>query len=101
MSFLRKEKNLLYPTIAGYRSMLSATFRFILPELSTSSVLKDLLRSFKIERPTVTNRTPPWDLGAVLNILRKQPYEPLESSSIRNLTKKTLFLLSLASSQYR
>ena len=31
--------------------MLSAVFRSVLPEISTSPVLHDLLRSFRVEAP--------------------------------------------------
>ena len=31
--------------------MLSSTFQFTIPEISESIVLKNLLRSFKIEKP--------------------------------------------------
>lgn len=47
--FLRKKKGLSSSAIFGYRSVLSAVFRFILLEISSSIILKDLLRSFKIE----------------------------------------------------
>ena len=43
---LRSSKNLGVSSIKGYRSMLSAVFRFQLPSLSTHPVLRDLLRSF-------------------------------------------------------
>ena len=76
--------------------MLSATFRFVLPELSSHPVLHDLLRSFRIERPLPSSRFPTWDLLRVLSLLRGSPFEPLESCSLRDLTRKTLFLLSLA-----
>ena len=49
--WLRKSKKLSVSAVLGYRSMLSAVFRTVLPEISTSSVLQDLLRSFKVEVP--------------------------------------------------
>ena len=97
--YLRRSKNLSAIPIAGYRSMLSSTFRFYLPEISDSSVLRDLIRSFKIERPISQNRVPPWDLSLVLNFLRSSKFEPLSQSSLRELTKKTVFLLALASAK--
>ena len=77
--------------------MLSAVFRYTIPEISTSPVLKDLLRSFSIERPRVPNRVPPWDLSIVLRFLRSSAFEPLETIPLRELTKKVLFLTALAS----
>ena len=79
--------------------MLSATFRFILPEISSHPVLHDLLRSFRIERPLPSSRVPPWDLSLVLSLLRGPPFEPLVSCSLRDLTRKALFLLSLATAR--
>ena len=79
--------------------MLSAAFRFLLPELSSQPVLHDLLRSFRVERPLSSSRFPPWELLHVLSLLRGSPFEPLESCSLRNLTRKTLFFLSLATAR--
>ena len=52
--------------VMGYRSMLSAVFRFQLPEISSSPVIHDLLRSFKVEVPCRAVRPPSWDLEVVL-----------------------------------
>ena len=79
--------------------MLSATFRFVFSELSSHPVLHDLLRSFRIEHPLPSSRFPPWDLLRVLSLLRCSPFEPLDSCSLRDLTRKTLFLLSLATAR--
>ena len=49
--YLCRSLHLSYSSIASYRSMLSAAFRFVLPELSSHPVLHDLLRSFRLERP--------------------------------------------------
>ena len=97
--YLRRSLHLSYSSIASYRSMLSATFRFILPDISSHPVLHDLLRSFRIERPLPSLRVPPWDLSLVLSLLRGAPFEPLVSCSLRDLTRKLLFLLSLATAR--
>ena len=78
--------------------MLSASFRFLLPDFSSHPVLHDLLRSFRIERPLTSSRVPPWDLSLVLSLLRGAPFEPLVSCSL-DLTQKLLFLLSLATAR--
>ena len=54
----------------GYRSMLSAVFKSILPEISTSPILHDLLRSFQVEAPVREVRPPSWNLIKVLTFLR-------------------------------
>ena len=91
--------SLSYSSIASYRSMLSGVFRFILPELSSHFILHDLLRSFRLERPLPSSRVPPRDLLLVLRFLRGPPFEPLSSCSLRDLTQKVLFLVSLATAR--
>ena len=49
----------------GYRSMLSAVFKSVLPEISISPVLHVLLRSFQAEAPIREVRPPSWDLNIV------------------------------------
>ena len=78
--------------------MLSGVFHFVLPELSslTSHFVLHDLRSFHLERPLPSSRDPPWDLLCVLASLRAPPFEPIESCSLRDLTRKVLFLVALA-----
>ena len=85
--------------VMGYRSMLSAVFRSVLPDISSSSVLQDLIRSFKVEVPSRVVRPPSWDLLCVLTYLRSPVFEPLHKSSLRNLSRKTLFRLALATAK--
>ena len=79
--------------------MLSAVFRFKLPELSENHVMRDLIGSFAIERPCHPQLPPAWDLDVFLRHLMSAAYEPLESLSLRALTEKTLFLIALATSK--
>ena len=81
----------------GYRSMLSAVFRSVLPEISTSAVLHDLLRSFRVEAPIRSVTPLAWNLLTVLEFLKSPIFEPLQQASLRDLTRKTLFLIALAS----
>ena len=94
--YLCRSLSLSYSSVASYRSMLSGVFRFILPELSSHFVLHDLLRSFCLECPLPSSHIPPWDLFLVLRFLRGPPFELLSSCSLRDLTQKVLFLVSLA-----
>ena len=80
--------------------MLSGVFCFILPELSSHFVLHDLLCSFRLECPLSSSRVPRWDLFVVLQFLRGPPFEPLASASLRALTQKVLFLVSLATARH-
>ena len=97
--YLHDKKKLSISSIKGFRSMLSSVFRIKLPEISFSPVLKDLLRSFEIQRPVKSIQAPSWDLIKVLDSLRKPPFEPLISASFRDLTRKVLFLTSLATAK--
>ena len=80
-------------SILGYRSMLSSVFRFKLPEISSSPVLRDLLCSFKVETSVRSVGPPSWDLDLVLRYFNSATFEPLALASLRNLTKKIFFRL--------
>ena len=97
--WLRRTRKLSVSVVMGYRSMLSAVFRSVLPEISSSSVLQDLICSFKVEVPSRVVRPPSWDLLRVLTYLRSPVFEPLHKSSLWNLSRKTLFLLALATAK--
>ena len=79
--------------------MLSAVFKFPLPEISTSPILKDLIRSFEISAPRPLFPPPPWDLDKVLQYLSGPLFEPLARASFLNKTKKALFLLAMATAK--
>ena len=83
----------------GYRSMLSAVFKSIFPEISSSPVLHYLLLSFQVEAPIREVSLPSWDLPTVLNYLRSSSFKPLSTISLRDLTRKTLFFISLATAK--
>ena len=93
--WLRRTRKLSMYSILGYCSMLSSVFWFKLPKISSPSVLKDLLHSFKVEAPVRSVRSPPWDLDVVLRYLISSTFEPLTSIPLRSLTKKVSFLLAL------
>ena len=76
MLYLRHSLSLSYSSIASYCSMLSVVFCFVLPELSSHFVLRDLLHSFRLERPVSSSRVPPRDLSLVLSFLRGPTFEP-------------------------
>ena len=86
-------------TIYGYRAMLSSVFKFCLLEISTSPILKDLVRSFEISAPRPVHRSPSWDLDKVLEYFSEPPFEPLADASFRNKTRKALFLVAMATAK--
>ena len=99
LCWLHSSKNLSVSSIKGYRSMLSAVFRFHLPSLSTLPVLRDLLRSFCLESAERQLRPPAWDLSLVLRYLNTSAFEPLSVAPLHALTQKVLFLLALATAK--
>ena len=99
LTFLFKTEKAAVSTIKGYRAMLSSVFKFCLPEISSSPILKDLARSFEISAPHPLHHTPPWDLDKVLEYLSGPPFEPLAEASFRNKTRKALFLLAMATAK--
>ncbi len=47
-------------------------------------------------RPRVRSRVPPWDLVVVLEAICRPPFEPIEETSERFLTLKTVLLFALS-----
>ena len=68
--------------------MLSAVF--LKPEIGEDRILKDLFRSFSIERPRVVSPRSCWDLNLVFKDLMSSSYEPLAS---KNVGKKGMDLV--------
>ena len=99
LTYMFKSKGAALSTIKGYRTMLAAVFKFPLPEISTSPILKDLIRSFEISAPRPIFPPPPWDLDKVLQFLSGPPFEPLARASFLDKTKKALFLLAMATAK--
>ena len=99
LTYMFKRKGAALSTIKGYRAMLSAVFKFPLPEISTFPILKNLIRSFEISAPRPLFPPPPWDLDKVLQFLSGPPFEPLARASFLNKTKKALFLLAMATAK--
>ena len=100
--FLFEEKKLLPSSIKGYRSAIASTLKhFTSVDFSSHPVLSDVIRSMDLEKPAVSRVVPHWDLALVLDSLKKSPFEPLSSCSLKCLTQKTVFLIALASDRRR
>ena len=99
LTYMFKSKGAALSTIKGYRAMLAAVFKFPLSEISSSPILKDLVRSFEISAPRPVFPPPPWDLDKVLQFLSDPPFEPLARASFLDKTKKALFLLAMATAK--
>ena len=99
--FLRSrfELGLQASTVQGY---LSAILSFHSGcrdggSLKDNKVLGFLIEGMEISRPKARRIWPAWDLHTALSRLNEVPFEPLQSSSLRNIAMKTLFLIALAS----
>ena len=110
---LFKERNLKPSTIAGYlfiyyqirtlgtRTAIADGLGVKGEQISKSLELNRLLASFYRDKPVANRSMPSWDLALVLHALTKQPFEPLGKVSLKLLTFKTVFLLTLASGKRR
>ena len=94
--YLWEKKKLSVGTIKGYRSTLNSVLRHSGMAISMDQDVSDVIRSFMVERPMQDKEKVMWNVDVVLKYLCSKRFEPLESASLRDLTKKTLFLVSLA-----
>ena len=80
--------------------MLNGIFTYNGFDMSRDPVLRDVIKacSARVHKP-IQNRTPSWNVDIVLKALTRTPYEPLHLCSRRDLTKKTLFLVALATAK--
>ena len=56
------------PSVKGYQPTLGSIFKFKLPEILESFVLRDLVHSFSLKRPLTLFCPPSWNLGVVLSV---------------------------------
>ena len=97
MLYLRDGRHLKGGTISTYLAALNSVLA-VKTDVRISKVpeLISMLKAFKLEDQKKKFRPPAWDLNVVLKHLRGAPYEPLSSASLEDLTRKTLFLVALA-----
>ncbi len=90
-------------TIRGYRSAIAVVHQGFDDgsTLSNNTAISQLIKGMFLERPPIKKLTPSWDLGTVLHRLTKPPFEPAGSSSLHNLTVKTVFLLAASTARHR
>jgi integrase len=58
-----------------------------------------LMANFARDASRLHAEVPAWNLSLVLHMLTKEPFEPLQKASTKNLTLKTVFLVSLATAK--
>ena len=98
---LFQEKKLQSGTIDGYRSAIADKLGNSTINVSKDENLTRLLDSFHRDRPKGRRGIPSWNLPLVLHQLTKAPFEPLKEASLKHLTFKTVFLLTLGSGKRR
>ena len=98
--YLRQVCQLSASAVKGYKAMLNGVFAIRGLNISGHPVLRNIVRACSSQpRRPGTSITPAWNLDVVLRFLSQAPFEPLRQSSLRDLTRKTLFLLALATAQ--
>ena len=89
-----------YSTICGYRSMISKYHDPIDGiRVGCHPKVTELLKGVFNINPPLKNLCPAWDVEIVLNYLRKEPFVPVETCSVKFLTLKTCMLLALTSAR--
>ena len=89
-------------TIAGYRTAIAGALKTSQGvDYGKDPDLTALIASFLREQPRTIRSFPAWDLGLVLKVLVKPPFEPLHLSDLKYVTWKTAFLVLLASGSRR
>ena len=67
------------------------------PSFSDDPILRGVTKGAALaEAVNPKNQTPAWDLFLVLSFLRGPPFEPIREVSLKFLTLKTVFLITLA-----
>ena len=98
MAFLSCDKGLSASSVKVHWSAVCSTIRQMgAPTFYGDPLLWDLVRGAALAEAKSPCRTPAWDLFLVLSALRLSPYEPLKQCSLKHLTFKIAFLVSLAS----
>ena len=88
-------------TIEGYRAAIASTLSLLGINVGQDKSLSRLIQGFYAERPLRQNTYPKWSLPIVLAGLMRHPFENLGNASFADLTRKTIFLLAMASGARR
>ena len=99
--YLFQVRKLQSSTIDGYRTAIADMVGNDRWNISKNENLTRLLDSFHRDKPKGRRGVPSWNLSLVLHQLTKAPFEPMRKASLKHLTFKTVFLLSLGSGKRR
>ena len=91
--YLFDTHGLLSQTIKEYRSCLASVVSHTgnATAVQAKTISDMITSSMELQWPTMTPVLLQWDLGIVLEALRKPPYELLQEASLKHLTLKTVF----------
>ena len=92
---LWEDRKLAVGTIRGFRSMLHSVLRHNKIDIKNNQDIAEVIKSFVLEKPP-KKKSIAWNVDVVLKYLASDRFEPLDKISMRDLTKKTVFLLALA-----
>ena len=82
------------------RAAITTTLRQLgCPLAMGSSLVSDVIRGTTLSRRAAAQRCPRWDIFLVLAYLREARFEPLSLASLANLSRKVLFLITLATAR--
>ena len=100
--FLFKDQKRRPSTITGYRTAIAGALKSSQGvDYGKDPSLTSLILSFFREQPKPVRSFPAWDLGLVMKVLTRAPFEPLHLAEMKYLTWKTAFLVLLASGARR
>ena len=93
---MRRSRNYAYPTIKLCAAAVSYFLKGPLRQNVFSHIyMKQYLSGAQRLSVPKTQKPDPWDVGLVLQALRKEPFEPMESADIKWVSVKMAVLLSL------
>ena len=93
-----EEHKLCTVTIEGYWTVIAGALNFSCGyDFGKDPQITALIHSFRQERSKQSKVIPDWDLGLVLLVLTRAPFEPLSTANFKYVTWKAAFLTLLAS----
>ncbi|XP_071991361.1 uncharacterized protein [Engystomops pustulosus] len=98
LEFLQKGLELGLST-STLKVQVSALSVFFDQPLIEHRWVKRFIKAASRLKPQTVKKSSAWDLTLVLNALMKEPFEPIDSSSVKNLTLKTVFLIAITSAR--
>ncbi|XP_073467253.1 uncharacterized protein [Aquarana catesbeiana] len=90
------DKNLAVSTL---KVQVAALGVYLERSLSSETLIMRFFKALSRSRPVPVKHFPNWDLSVVLQALAKEPFEPLQAISLKNLTLKTIFLVAITSAR--